>query len=197
MDIRIHQILTGSIANGPGKRNAVWFQGCTLNCPGCFNPQTHSNTEGFCISSDELCTQLLHPVHPCSGITISGGEPFQQPDGLLELVIELKKRNAPPILVFSGYTFQQLQQNSKFKPIQQFIDSLICGPYLKDQIPAYERFCSSANQELYLFSDRLKAEDFINLPIGEIIIDNFGNTSYSGLFSGKDWESQNRPEQKR
>ena len=98
MHIRIHKILTGSSANGPGIRNAVWFQGCTLNCPGCFNPQTHDPEDGKLITSDDLCSQLLSPDTPCGGITISGGEPFQQPEGLLALLKELRKRNAPPVL---------------------------------------------------------------------------------------------------
>ena len=183
MNIRVHQILTGSIANGPGIRNVVWFQGCTLNCPGCFNPQTHSDTEGYMISAGDLSSRLLSHSIPCDGITISGGEPFQQADGLLELVRELKERNAPPILVFSGYTFHQLKQTPNFSVCLPFIDALISGPYRPHEKPAFERFCSSSNQELHILSDRLRIEDFSDLPLGEIIIDSSGSTVYSGLYS--------------
>ena len=61
------------------------------------------------------------------------------------------------------------------------IDALICGPYQQDLPPAYERFCSSANQELILLSDRYRKEDFGNLPLGEYIFDGEGNAVLSGI----------------
>ncbi|MCU0780030.1 MAG: radical SAM protein [Akkermansiaceae bacterium] len=41
MTLRLHAFLPRSRANGPGWRSVVWVQGCSLGCPGCFNPQTH------------------------------------------------------------------------------------------------------------------------------------------------------------
>ena len=181
MHIRIHKILTGSSANGPGIRNAVWFQGCTLNCPGCFNPRTHDPEGGKLITSDELCGQLLSPGAPCDGITVSGGEPFQQPEGLLSLLKSLRERNAPPVLVFSGYTYAQLLGDPARRACLPFMDALICGPYDKNAPPAYDRFCSSANQELYILSGRLKKENFAGLPLSEVIIDGDGNAILSGI----------------
>ena len=181
MHIRIHKILTGSSANGPGIRNAVWFQGCTLNCPGCFNLPTHDPKGGKSISAEELCGQLLSPNAPCDGITVSGGEPFQQPEGLLALLKSLRERNAPPVLVFSGYTYAQLLADPSRRACLPFMDALICGPYDKNAPPAYDRFCSSANQELYILSDRLKKENFAGLPLSEVIIDGDGNAIISGI----------------
>ncbi len=181
MYIRIHEILTGSSANGPGVRNVVWFQGCTLNCPGCFNLLTHDPKGGRSISVDDLCQILLSPDVTCDGITVSGGEPFQQPDGLLALLRALRSRNASPVLVFSGYTYAQLLDDPARNACLPLIDALICGPYDRNAPPACERFCSSANQELYLLSDRLKIEDFNGLPLSEIIIDGYGNAIVSGL----------------
>lgn len=181
MLIRIHEILTGSSANGPGIRNVVWFQGCTLNCPGCFNPRTHDPEGGKLISAEELCGQLLSTDAPCSGITVSGGEPFQQPEGLLALLKGLRKRNAPPVLVFSGYTYAQLRADPVRRACLAFMDALICGPYDKNASPAYDRFCSSDNQELYILSDRLNEENFTGLPLSEVIIDEDGNAIVSGI----------------
>ena len=42
----IHAIEPRSRANGPGVRFVVWLQGCTLGCPGCFNPSTHAAAGG-------------------------------------------------------------------------------------------------------------------------------------------------------
>lgn len=183
MGIRIHEFLRGSCANGPGTRNVVWFQGCTLGCPGCFNPQTHDPNGGKERSAEEICRFLLASDHPCDGITISGGEPFQQPEGLLELLRLLDASQTPPVLVFSGYPYPIIQQTPAFSACLPYIDALICGPYRADIPPAHERFCSSGNQELILRSERLKAEDFVDLPLREWIIDNHGFTRISGIFS--------------
>lgn len=181
MKIRIHKILTGSRANGPGTRNVVWLQGCSLSCPGCFNPETHAPDGGTSIATDDLCGRLLDPENPCGGITISGGEPFQQPEALFELLQELRNRNSPPVLVFSGFPHQHLQSSPECRICLPLIDALICGPYQKNEPPAFSRFCSSANQELLLLSDRLCFSDFENLPLGEMIIDSEGNATLSGI----------------
>ena len=179
MNIRIHKILTGSYANGPGKRNAVWFQGCTLHCPGCFNPLTHDPAKGKITTVGQLFSDLT--IIPCDGITISGGEPFQQPEALQELLQLLRDRSGLPVLVFSGYSYRQLCDVPHFSRCLQLIDALICGPYRKDLQPAYERFCSSDNQELVLLSDRYDKTEFNNLPLGEFIIDQEGNAVFSGI----------------
>ncbi|HEX8107935.1 MAG TPA: 4Fe-4S cluster-binding domain-containing protein, partial [Kofleriaceae bacterium] len=46
IEVRIHAFEPRSRANGPGARFVVWFQGCTLGCPGCFNPTTHDPDPG-------------------------------------------------------------------------------------------------------------------------------------------------------
>ena len=116
-----------------------------------------------------------------SGITISGGEPFQQPEALLRLLQNLHRHDTPPILVFSGFPYSTLYTDSACSPCLELIDALICGPYRRELPPAYERFCSSANQELILLSDRYSIEDFSGLPLSECIIGPDGATVISGI----------------
>ncbi len=181
MKIRIHKIITGSCANGPGIRNVVWFQGCTLSCPGCFNPQTHDPKGGRALSVKALCDQLLSPEAPCDGITISGGEPFQQAEALQELLAEIKTRSALPVLIFSGYTYGHLKSSAVCSRCLPFTDVLICGPYDRNIPPDHDRFCSSGNQELVLLSDYYTKGDFKNLPLGEYFLDNQGKIIISGI----------------
>ena len=54
MRIRLHAFEPASRANGPGPRAAVWFQGCTLGCPGCFNPDTHPHEPRLVILDDPV-----------------------------------------------------------------------------------------------------------------------------------------------
>lgn len=181
MRIRIHKIITGSCANGPGIRNVVWFQGCTLSCPGCFNPQTHDPKGGRAITTESLCNQLLSPDFPCDGITISGGEPFQQAEALKELLMEIKTRSGLPVLIFSGYAYDYLKNTPEYSGCLPFTDVLICGPYDRNTPPDYERFCSSDNQELIFLSDCYTKKDFQNLPLSEYFLDNQGNIIISGI----------------
>ncbi len=69
-----------------GVRAVIWFQGCTIGCPGCFNPETHSPGGGRETEVEELVGKIVGLGGSIDGVSISGGEPFQQPEGLLALV---------------------------------------------------------------------------------------------------------------
>ncbi len=90
--IRLHHFLPTSRANGPGLRAVIWLQGCTLGCPGCFNPQTHSKKGGDWVSVDQLFSQVMALQSEIQGVTISGGEPLQQMRPLLKLLQRLRVR---------------------------------------------------------------------------------------------------------
>ena len=57
-ELRLHHFLPVSQVNGPGRRAVVWVQGCTLGCPGCFNPETHDAGNGNLARVDDLFTQI-------------------------------------------------------------------------------------------------------------------------------------------
>jgi anaerobic ribonucleoside-triphosphate reductase activating protein len=95
--MKIHAMERCSRANGPGSRFVVWFQGCTLGCPGCFNPKTH-RTDGREISVDELASQIPGDIE---GITLSGGEPLQQAEAAAEL-LDVARARGLSTLAFSG-----------------------------------------------------------------------------------------------
>ncbi len=182
MFVQIHSILMGTRANGPGIRNAVWFQGCTLGCPGCFNPGAHNPAAGRRVTADYVCARLLDPKYPCDGITISGGEPFQQAGALFCILEMLRKKGAPPVLVFSGYTEEQIMRDPAFRACAELADALICGPYEEGAGSDTSRFLPSKNQKLVLMSGRLKREDFERLPLREFIIDEDGTLIISGIW---------------
>ena len=70
--------------DGEGIRFVVFTQGCPHHCPGCHNPQTHPFEGGFLGDIPALLRQMgENPL--LQGLTISGGEPFCQPEALLPL----------------------------------------------------------------------------------------------------------------
>lgn len=178
MKIRIHAMMSSSYANGPGNRAVVWFQGCDLNCPGCFNPLTHDPLGGSITDTAELARKLTEKA--VDGISISGGEPFQQKEALLDLLERLRPSGLP-ILVFSGFEEDVLRSDPVCAACLKLIDVLICGPYRRDLPPAFDHFCSSENQQLILLSDRCTAEDFRNLPTKEWTITEDGTLIRSGI----------------
>ena len=175
MKLRVNAILKGSRANGPGKRAVLWVQGCLRNCPGCFNPGTHDPGAGQWMGTTEAAEILTSEEN--DGVTISGGEPFDQPEALSELLRLLRQKGVSSILVFTGYSYETIQN----LPCLKAIDALICGPFRSELPPDYDRLCSSANQQLILLTNRFMAEDFKNLPLAEWITDENGNLTRSGI----------------
>jgi anaerobic ribonucleoside-triphosphate reductase activating protein len=78
---RVHAVEPRSQANGPGVRFVVWSQGCTLGCPGCFNPGTHPVTAAGAGEwpPGELAAAAAAQAGCIEGVTLTGGEPLQQP----------------------------------------------------------------------------------------------------------------------
>src|SRR5208337_3096902 len=101
----LHAFIPASRANGPGLRAVVFFQGCTLACPGCFNPDTHPFV-GTEISVLALAERVVRAYreYKLEGVTFSGGEPMQQAPALLELIQTLRQQ-VPSLSfgLFSGY----------------------------------------------------------------------------------------------
>jgi anaerobic ribonucleoside-triphosphate reductase activating protein len=67
-------------------------------------------------------------------VSILGGEPFQQPDGLLALVRALRLRGCRHLLVYSGYTYERLRRMAERQPaidaVLDELDVLVDGPYV-------------------------------------------------------------------
>jgi anaerobic ribonucleoside-triphosphate reductase activating protein len=132
---------------GPGKRIGIWLQGCSIHCEGCISVDTWR----FGINSVALeeVKILLHRWLPESdGITISGGEPFDQEEALFEL-LKFLRPHQQSILVYSGYSFQQLK--SKKEILNGWIDVLISEPYDHEQ-PQTKALLGSDNQQMHLLT---------------------------------------------
>lgn len=152
----IDQILYPIKSLGPGNRVVIWTVGCHRRCPGCSNPElwndeNRSNVPVNDIVSvvTEICTQ-----NSVDGITITGGEPFEQALDLLKLVNQLSFI-IPDILIFSGYTYEEIVSSYEKKQVLKYISVLVDGQYeksLNDCLPLR----GSSNQRVLLFSDEFE-----------------------------------------
>jgi anaerobic ribonucleoside-triphosphate reductase activating protein len=173
--IRVHAVELRSRANGPGARFVVWFQGCTLGCPGCFNPATHAVT-GKDIAVADLAAQIPADVE---GISLSGGEPLQQSEAAVELLDAARARGLST-LAFSGYTLDEIRALPRGPDVLARLDILIDGRYV-----AGSRLASglrgSANQHIHLLTDRYERADVEATPVAEIRIGPTGEVVLTGV----------------
>lgn len=103
MNLRIHHFLPFTYANGPGCRATLWVQGCPLHCLGCSNPGTHAFGQGEWLAVDELAERIKILGRRIEGVTVSGGEPFNQVAALSELLHRLRSETMLTVIVFTGY----------------------------------------------------------------------------------------------
>lgn len=175
MTVHVHAVEPRSRANGPGARFVVWLQGCTLGCPGCFNPATHA-PGGSARSVAELVATIPDDVE---GITLSGGEPLQQAAGAALLLAAARARGLST-LVFSGYTLAEIEQLPDGPAVLAQLDVLIDGRYVASQRLA-RGLRGSANQRIHLVTSRYTLADVAATPVAEIRIGPTGDVVLTGV----------------
>jgi anaerobic ribonucleoside-triphosphate reductase activating protein len=181
-NLNLHAIERRSRANGPGIRTVVWVQGCDLGCPGCFNPETHANSERDRVAIDGLVSQLGADAAAgaIEGLTISGGEPLQQPASVLALVSSVRDSTDLSIVVFSGYSLDEIRAMELGPQILDSIDVLIDGRYRSGERVGRD-LRGSDNQTIHCLTDRYTVEQVEATPEAEIRIDPSGNVVLTGV----------------
>jgi anaerobic ribonucleoside-triphosphate reductase activating protein len=148
--LRVFRIYHNSVVEGPGRRSVVQFSGCEKRCPGCIAIETWPLESGAKMAVSEVVDAVLDlEGEPRDGVTILGGEPFLQPEGLLALVAALKSRDQH-ITLYSGYTLEELHSlyNPHIVSILEHADILIDGPFIKELSDNVGEWCGSTNQRI-------------------------------------------------
>lgn len=150
--VRIAGYYHQSLVEGPGRRSAALFQSCPLRCRHCWVPHLHAEDAGVLVPVEQLADALLDPAYPRDGVSILGGEPFAQQEGLLALVEALRVRGCPHILCYSGYTYEHLWRRARRQlPIGAVLDKinmLIDGPYVERLAGRAGPWTGSGNQRV-------------------------------------------------
>lgn len=135
-----------SIVDGPGLRIVVWTQGCPHHCEGCHNPQTWDYQGGELYDIDDLIKQIQNS-HLQDGITLSGGEPFEQAEALIPIVKAAKDKQMN-VWVYSGYTLEQLKADTSKYELLKLVDILVDGRFIFSQKDFRLWFKGSKNQRI-------------------------------------------------
>jgi anaerobic ribonucleoside-triphosphate reductase activating protein len=163
---------------GPGLRIVFFFSGCSIRCPGCCNAELFEMESGCPVN----CRNVLEKYNSAGaeGISALGGEPFDQPEALLELVRTAQTEFSLGVMVFSGYELAYLKDN--FSPLLSYIDILKTGPFIREKACSNRRWIGSENQQFHFLSERYnycrqdfeQANEFeICLKEDELIISGF------------------------
>ncbi|WP_036728506.1 anaerobic ribonucleoside-triphosphate reductase activating protein [Peptoniphilus mikwangii] len=143
------QIRQFDIANGPGIRTTFFVTGCTHNCPDCFNKKYQDFSFGNVWTEKE--TQIVIDYlknESVSGLTILGGEPFQNTKDLIPIVKKIKANSEKSIWIYSGYTYEQLISDKLKKELLSLCDVLIDGLFIKELKDLNLHFRGSSNQRI-------------------------------------------------
>lgn len=135
---------------GPGRRLGIWFQGCSLRCEGCISVDTWATAKTL-IPIEQLMMKLSSYLPLIDGITISGGEPFDQFEALLAIVVQLRERTKVDILVYTGYGVEDI--TDQLQQIKPYIDVLISDPFQRQSSQTL-RLRGSDNQRLHCFTSQ-------------------------------------------
>ncbi len=148
--IRLYGTVTDSIVDGPGLRFAVFVQGCTHRCPGCHNPESQP-AEGGTVApiADVLAEVRANGL--IRDVTLSGGEPFEQPEACAALACALKAEGYG-LWAYTGYLYEDLERRALEEPavaaLLGAIDVLVDGPFVEAQKSYALKWRGSANQRL-------------------------------------------------
>jgi len=187
---RVHATLGHTRANGPGLRYAVWVQGCTLACEGCFNPKTHS-TGGTPTTTAQVFSELIHAL-PVDGVTITGGEPLQQPAALsdfLRLVKSDARTTELSVIVLSGYSTDEIQGSHELVSAIEEVDTVIHGRYNR-RLHIADGLRGSSNKQYWHRTTRHDDTDFAAMPESEIVVLPDGSIAITGMHDATNVLSQ-------
>lgn len=143
-------------ALGPGTRIGLWFQGCSIRCRGCCSQDTWELDASRAIDVAAVISWCLQSrPTKVDGITITGGEPFDQPEALLLLLKSLVafRKAGGDLLLYSGYPAKRLKAD--FAEHLRYVDAYVAEPYVLNR-PANSGVAGSKNQKLTVRSTRRK-----------------------------------------
>ena len=179
-------------AEGPGRRFALWFQGCPLRCPGCCNPEYLSFKGGQTIAIADIVEQWKRSE--IEGITLLGGEPFAHAEGAAALARDAQSVGLS-VMVFTGYLREELE--AKNDPATAALlaatDILVDGPYERERPDTVRRWIGSTNQRIHFLTARYRADDpcwqkpntlEIRVRGAEVVVNGFPAMPALGLWKG-------------
>ncbi len=144
MILRVLDIVGGTSVDGPGLRTSVYFAGCRHACSGCHNPGSWDMNGGVPMTVDEIVGEIDRNDF---NVTLSGGDPFYQIDGMVELARRLKQ-SGRNVWCYTGFLYEEICADDSMSRLLPFLDVLVDGPFVMSLRDISLRFRGSSNQRL-------------------------------------------------
>jgi anaerobic ribonucleoside-triphosphate reductase activating protein len=148
MTLRLSGIVEESCVDGPGIRFVVFAQGCRHRCPACHNPQTHPFGGGFLMDGEEILQRMeANPL--LDGITLSGGDPFEQAEAFAGLAGKAREKGYD-VVTYTGWRYEEilLRDEPGWRRLLEATDILVDGRFelaLKNELLPFR---GSSNQRM-------------------------------------------------
>ena len=154
--MNLHRIYYPTLALGPGKRIGIWTRGCSLNCKNCMSVELQTTAAKFEIPLEHIIDSLefIFSHNLVNGVTISGGEPFEQYEEIIKLLSYLNTKTQD-ILIYTGYTPEELKSKFDYNTIKNLSGALIAGKYIEEKNDG-SALIGSSNQVLIFNRESLK-----------------------------------------
>ena len=148
MKFRCAGVVQNSTVDGLGLRQTIFFQGCIHKCKGCHNQQTWSFSDGYDEDTD-IILKAYQEDELLSGVTLTGGEPFLQPEAAIDIASRVKALGGD-IWCYTGFVYEDLKalKLSNVNKLLSLIDVLVDGPFIQEKRNALLLWRGSLNQRV-------------------------------------------------
>ncbi|MGH3392184.1 MAG: 4Fe-4S single cluster domain-containing protein [Actinomadura sp.] len=178
---RLHAVVPRSAAGGPGIRCVIWSQGCALGCPGCFNPETHAPASGGLIRpAGAVAEDVLADAAHLEGVTLTGGEPLEQPAAVAAFCAEVKARSGLGVIVLTGFTRREIETDPARAAAVAVADLVVAGRY-NERLRLARGLRGSSNKEYWMRTGRYGAAELSAVPEVEITIADDATVTFTGM----------------
>ncbi len=144
MKYRVLDIIRGTTVDGPGFRTAIYFAGCSHECPGCHNPQSWDFNGGSEMSLEELMAIIEEEDFD---VTLSGGDPLYHPVEISALAKAIQA-SGHKVWLYTGFTMEEIQASPSLSHPLPYIDAIVDGPYVAALHDPDLPFRGSSNQRI-------------------------------------------------
>lgn len=137
-------IVRGTTVDGPGLRTSIYLAGCTHNCKGCHNPQSHRFDAGNTMTLGEILEIVREEDF---NVTLTGGDPLCSPESTLILAKAIRHAGYT-VWLYTGFTIEEIEADERLSAVLPYLEAVVEGPFIEELRDTDLLFRGSSNQRI-------------------------------------------------